>query len=286
MNPEEYAARQAVISAATAAYVAQFAKLFSVPSLAPSQWLQLLELLFPQILAQRQLASALAREFYDSQRLLHAPGRHDRPLEYYDFQDFVTAMDPARRKLSQENAPESAIGDLARSAVKEVENGGRRQIIHAVHTDPGPVKGWARVATGNETCGWCLMLISRGPVYLGADTAGLDLDDTSAQQMIAAGEDISEHMEEWHVGCDCKVIPVFNLKNWHGKDAADRALELWNEASTEAAKFREENPGRKHTVGKNAGKEFTLNEDAILALRRRLERGGINPSEWAGLRAA
>jgi len=279
VNPDEYATRQAVISAATASYVAQFAKLFSAPALGIAQWLQLLELLYPEVLRQRQLASELAREFYDSERRRYLTGRHDRPLEFYDFQTFVRAMDPARRRLSVESAPENAIGDLARSAVREVENGGRRQIIHAVHTDTGPVKGWARVATGNETCAWCLMLISRGAVYLGADTAGLDLTDTEARQMIAAGEDVSEYMQEWHTGCDCKVVPVFNTKNWHGKDAADRALELWNDATIEATKEWD-------AMSPEEREETTLNNRAINALRRRLYAGDLDPREWAGLRVA
>jgi hypothetical protein len=285
VNGDEYAAKQAVISAATASYVFNLGKLFATPFLGIAEWLRLLELLYPEVSRQRQLSAALAREFYDTQRARFDAGRHDQLLEEFPFETFAKSMEPARRRLSQENAPDHSLGDLARVAVTQVENGGRRQIIRAVKTDNGTVKGWARVATGNETCGWCLMLVSRGPVYLSAERAGLNVNDTSAQQMIASGTDVSELMDEWHVGCDCKVVPVFDRKNWIGKEAADRALEIWNDATREAEEFRKQNPGRKHSTGQNAGKEFTLNEDAILALRRRLARGE-DTSGWAGLRAA
>lgn len=279
MTPDEYAAEQAAISAAIVRYVYQFTKFFAAPVLSVTDWLNLMQLLFPEVQRQRERSADLARQFYDSQRDQHHPElpRNERFLEHYEFEWFVRNMEPTRRRMSQEDSPEDAIGAVALRAVREVENGGRRQIIRAVENDPAPriIKGWARVATGRETCAWCLMLISRGPVYLGADTAGLDLDDFSAQRMIAAGQDVSEYMEQWHDGCDCKVVPVFKTESWPGKAAADRALELWNEASTEAQKLID--------AGKSRSKN--LNREAINALRRRLDRGEINPREYAGLAA-
>lgn len=286
MNPEQYATQQAVISAAVAAYVSQFLKLFAQPALGIAQWLQLLELLYPEVQRQRKAASELARRFYDSQRTRHYPGRHDVLLEEFPIQWFVESMEPYRKGLSKSQSNQNDLGNFTRGVVKEVENGGRRTMIHAVESDSAPVRGWARVATGRETCAWCLMLISRGPVYMDASTAGLDLDSFSAQRMVAAGEDVSEYMTQWHAGCDCKVVPVFDRRNWTGKAAADEALELWKEATLEAQRFRDAHPGRKHTSGKRAGEEFTLNEDAILALRRRLEAGEIDPGDWSGLSIA
>lgn len=288
MNPDQYAAQQALISAAVANYVLAFARFFVQPALAIADWLSLLQLLFPEVARQREVSAELARRFYDSQRAQHHPGlpRNDQLLENYEFKWFVENMEPTRKRLSQEDSPQDAAGSLALRAVREVENGGRRQIIHAVQNEPEPkvLRGWARVATGRETCAWCLMLISRGPVYLGADTAGLDLDDTSARRMIAAGEDVSEFMEQWHDGCDCKVVPVFKREGWPGQAASDRALELWNEASREAIAL--EDDGLVHTAGKNKGKPLTRNELAINALRRRLETGDITSTEWAALAAA
>lgn len=328
MKATEYAASQAAISAATAYYVMQFGQFFLRQALSLASWLAFLQLLFPEVERRRGEAAALAREFYDSQRAAFWPNlpRNDVPLEGTNFETFVRNMDPVRRLMSQEDAPDHAITHLGLQVIREVENAGRRQIIHAVEQDTALaealerldtprdlepprdlstlrdlepprvdkadeedrprtrlVRGWARVATGRETCAWCLMLISRGPVYLAADRAGLDLDDESAVEMIAAGEDVSEFMDEWHPGCDCKVVPVFDLDNWPGRDAAKRAEELWAEATKIA--IQQEDEGRLHRAGKRKGKPFTRNELAINALRRMLERGEIDPREFAAFPA-
>lgn len=94
------------------------------------------------------------------------------------------------------------------------------------------VRGWARVATGKETCGWCWMLVSRGPVYSSARSAGSRLDDRDAMQTAGAGLfDPKEHMNQWHEGCDCKVVPVFRLDDWEGRDRYLAAQELWHKAT-------------------------------------------------------
>lgn len=138
------------------------------------------------------------------------------------------------------------------------------------------VRGWARVATGEETCAWCLMLISRGPVYQGADRAGLDLDDQEAVEMIAAGEDISQHMDEWHTGCDCLVVPVFRLDDWSGKQAADKALDLWNDAALEAIRL----------IDSGEARTDNRNTETQNVIRRWFYHGVIDPQDYAGLKAA
>ena len=289
MNPEDYALQQALISSAVINYVLTFAKYFVSPALTVADWLKVLSLLYPEVAQRREEAAELARRFYDSQRELEHPDLPAvaRKLVPYEYKWFVQNMEPARVKMSQEESPADAVTTLALRAVREVENAGRRQIIGAVQDDPETkiIRGWARVATGRETCAWCLMLISRGPVYLGADTAGLDLPDNVATRMIAAGEDVSEYMEQWHDGCDCKVVPVFKGEGWYGEAAANRALELWNEATLEAHRIHDSDP-TKHPSGKNKGKTMTLNQEALNALRRKLARGEIDPSEFAALAAA
>jgi len=289
LTPEEYAAQQAAISALTAKYVLQFGQFFTKPILSIAEWLGVLQLLFPEIQRRREESAALARVFYDYQRDLYHPElpRNDRFLEEYKFEKFVENMDVARQKMSQEDSPTDALGTLALRSVREVENAGRQQIIHAVQDEPNLklLRGWARVATGRETCAWCLMLISRGPIYMAADTAGLDLDDESAARMIAAGEDVTEFMEQWHDGCDCKVVPVFRRQDWFGQKAADRALELWNDATKVATLARKIAPSTKKS-GKDKGRELTLNEEVINILRDRLTNGDITPTEWAALAAA
>lgn len=130
------------------------------------------------------------------------------------------------------------------------------------------VKGWARVPTGEETCGWCLMLCSRGPVYSSAYTAGLELEDYQALRDYNQGQIASdEDMEQWHPGCDCKVVPVFDTRDWPGKADADRYLEIWNEATRLAQEELERNPGKKSFVD-GQWVPTTLNREAINQMRR------------------
>lgn len=299
MTPDEYSAQQAAISAAIANYILHFAQFFARPALALADWLELLESLFPTVQQSRREAAVLARTFYDYQRGLNYPDlpRNDQFLEGYEFDEFVQEMEPARQRMSQEESPVDAVPFLALRVVREVENGGRRQIIHAVENESEPksrvIRGWARVATGRETCAWCLMLVSRGPTYFDAGRAGLDIDEESAIEAFEKAADletyfaeIGRHMEQWHDGCDCKAVPVFKTQSWFGEAAEKRALELWNDATKVAKKLQQLDPGRVHKAGKRKGKPFTLNELAINTLRQMLEDGEISTTEWAAISAA
>ena len=318
MTPDEYAAQQAVISNAIVRFVLTIGQLFAKPKLGIPDWLSFLGTLYPHVEAQREQAATLARTFYDSQREMHYPElpRNDQFLEPYSMERFVADMAPARKRMAQPDSPQDAVAQVAAQAVRAVENAGRQQIIHAVeddttlgqlqeqavakrgqqgktHKDVPPdervVRGWARVATGRETCAWCLMLISRGPVYTGADSAGLDLSDrdvTKAWNISGGGlesffSEIDDHMQQWHPNCDCKVVPVFKTKSWPGKAEADRALDLWGEATKQAIEEEQDDPDRKHTAGEDKGKKFTRNERALNALRRAIYDGQINPADYA-----
>lgn len=283
MTPEQYAATQAAITAGIAAYVQRIARLFTGPALAVGEWLALLKMIFPEVERRYAEAAALGRDFYDSQRALHHPDlpRNERFHGELKWEWFVKNMEPARKVMSQADSPPAAPKRLALTVVREVEMAGRRQIIGAVRDDPAPetVQGWARVATGRETCAWCLMLVSRGPVYTGTDEAGIHLDDTTVidlwneagQDLEKFRDEVGEHMEEWHTGCDCLVVPVFDVQNWPGKVAQERAEQLWIEASKEATRLIESGEARSNNH----------NREAINALRRRLERGEITMSNYA-----
>jgi hypothetical protein len=272
-------------------------------------------------------------------------------LEPYEFDWFVKSMDPVRESMSREGSPESALAATALRVVREVENAGRRQIIHAVREDQqleqkiaeggepvrqkmtlppelkrelldilaggetservtwggqtveqikdtpveraALVKGWARVATGRETCAWCLMLVSRGPVYEGAESAGLDLPDEVAAKMFGDADmedyyaDITGYMDEWHVGCDCKVVPVFDVMNWVGREASQRAYSLWRKAVEKADDALEADPDKEYySQKKGYWLPTTRNREAINQLRKMLASGEIDSQEWAALTAA
>ncbi|AXH46758.1 capsid maturation protease [Mycobacterium phage Acolyte] len=284
MNPEQYAAAQAVITAGLATYVQRFASLFTGPVLSIGEWVRLLQVLFPEVQRRYAEAAALGRDFYDSQRTLHHPElpRNERLQSELQWKWFVKNMEPARKGMSQADSPKSAVTRTVLTAVREVEMAGRRQIIGAVKNDPASaqiVQGWARVATGRETCAWCLMLISRGPEYLEASTAGVNLDDETVVDLWhEAGRDLEKfreetkpHIEEWHAGCDCLVVPVFDVQNWPGKAAQERATQLWIDASKEATRLIDSGEARSNNH----------NKEAINALRRRLANGEITIPSYA-----
>lgn len=167
------------------------------------------------------------------------------------------------------------------------------RVIKPARASTKVVRGWARVATGRETCSWCLMLVSRGPTYLDSGNAALKMSNTEALRAWdnAAGDlesffdEITPYMQQWHAGCDCKVVPVFKQESdWVGRDASVQALSLWNQATLTAI-GEEDDPGV-HTNGANKGKRFTRNQLALNALRRRLDSGDISSSHYAALDAA
>ncbi len=151
----------------------------------------------------------------------------------------------------------------------------------------GAIRGWARVATGRETCAWCLMLVSRGPVYESARTAGLRLGDSDAAEAIAEDKDVNDSMNEWHAGCDCKVVPVFSNTKWVGAEAADRALKYWIEAGKRASAELKKNPNKLYySVKERRWLPTTDNRETINQLRQMIDNGEISSSDWAALQVA
>lgn len=73
--------------------------------------------------------------------------------------------------------------------------------------------GWARVLTGRYSCGFCVMLASRGPVYTSAHHAG---------QGKPGGRD------KFHNHCDCIVVPVYKSTDWAGRREFEQLREFYN----------------------------------------------------------
>lgn len=309
MTAEEYAALQTVISQYAVAYAKRFTQFFLKPEISPPEWLSLLALIFPQIEKFRVDSATLARQFYDSQRVVFHPElpRHDQYLEPYRFDWFVQNMEPVRTKFQQRDSPPAVVDEFSLRVVRDVENAGRRQLIHAVENDSAVaeavdrfqasdavssgetrlVKGWARIATGRETCAWCLMLVSRGPVYKSAQSGGARVDDSTVMAALRSDAEVKEWMDQWHTGCDCKVVPVFDTQNWPGRDASIRAEGLWIEASKRATASLNNDPDKKYfSFKENRWVPTTHNREAINQLRQMIDNGEIGSAQWAALQAA
>lgn len=221
---------------------------YEAKEVSPSLWDALMTLLFEVVEKASIQVAELARRFYDEERERVFPGipRNDvyrAELSYEQFYDDMSSVYKLFKK--KETSPEE-VHRAALRVSRSIENSGRWTMIKAVEA-PDPYlddaddlfveseeglivesltkeesqalqnklykdfgkRRWARVATGAETCGWCLMLCSRGPVYASEASAG--------------------GLHAWHDGCDCKVVPVFDLEDWQGRERYLAALEMWKE---------------------------------------------------------
>ena len=104
---------------------------------------------------------------------------------------------------SPEEAVRRRVGDLASAQVKRMAN--RTMTRNALRDGVR----YARVPTGAETCGWCLMLASRGFVYASEKTAGAT--------------------DHYHNDCDCKIMPEFGDTEVEGYDP-DALYDVYSEA--------------------------------------------------------
>ena len=263
MELQEYADRQRSIAATLAALIFRILWPFRRTRFTEKTWPTIEQAIYPAIERSRRQSALVAREFYDSQRLQHVGSRRDELLAGYKRSWLTEALRPLKKDFLREGPKDVAIHKLVMASVKEVQNGGRRQILNAVRDEPRRIR-WARVATGRETCAFCWMLISRGDVYLYADSAGLDSDRYTAEDLYRSKDfgKLDELMVRWHPDCDCLAVPVFDTGNWPGKDAADRAYEVW--------------------------KEITKNKsglDALNALRRAIENGEVDPEDFSAIAA-
>lgn len=234
--------------------------------LTATAWRFVVRGIFPVIDSARRESAILMREFYDSQRQEHfGNDDYDIDIPSYEIAWLEEAFKPIFKDARVIDLDDAKIVETAFRAAKEVENGGRRTALNAVRGETRRV-GFARVATGRETCAFCLMLVSRGPVFKSELKAGAKHE--GAAEILETKNNVSDDelddlMTRWHPGCDCKVVPVFDVNNWAGREDFLRMEEVW----------------KKETKG-FFGSQFTKN-DKLNAFRRAIERGEINPAEFA-----
>lgn len=234
--------------------------------LTQTSWRFIVRGMFPTVDAARRESAILMRAYYDSQRAQHIDDDdYDIDLPAYDIAWLEESMRPVFGEAQVIDLDEAKIVETGMRIAKEVENGGRRTALNAVRGEKRRV-GFARVATGRETCAFCLMLVSRGPVYKRELRAGAKHE--GAAEILETRNDFNDDelddlMTRWHPGCDCKVVPVFDEDNWQGREDFLRMEGIW----------------KRETKG-FFGAQFTKN-DKLNAFRRAIERGEINPAEFA-----
>lgn len=158
--------------------------------------------LYPVMAQMRDASRALAIDYYLGQRSLATTDTGFRPVVAPHYEPAALETELARTLVTP-----AAEANTAAAMVRHVEQAGRDTIVDNVRADPIGTR-WARVPTGRETCAWCTMQVSRGPVF--------------------AKESFKSHAR-----CDCIASPVFEgQRDWEGKDAYERARKLW-QSSTE-----------------------------------------------------
>jgi hypothetical protein len=99
----------------------------------------------------------------------------------------------------------------AAAAERVAMNGGRSAIWNHAQRDQRAL-GYVRVSRTGTPCGWCAMLISRGPTYRSERSATYSDGD------------------KYHDNCHCYAMPVFTREQYSSSDLFDlnrRYSELW-----------------------------------------------------------
>lgn len=98
-----------------------------------------------------------------------------------------------------DRAMAATIGELATRTQLEVMAAGRETVANSA-------KRWRRVSDGNP-CGWCAMLVSRGPVYRSEDRAGMG--------------------RRYHTRCGCTAEPVDDPASWEPTPDEQRYIDAY-----------------------------------------------------------
>lgn len=146
----------------------------------------------------------------------------------------VTVLDPVTRRdsrvtveVTEDNRRDPEVVKVVTDkAVAVVERHARMPSREAV-TDAadavdeyrGAKIGWARVLTGAESCGFCQMLVSRGPVYRSEQTASR----------------IGGSQKAYHDHCDCETVLVRDGEDWEGREEYERLEQIWMQSTVGAS---------------------------------------------------
>lgn len=161
---------------------------------------KLLDAIEPFVTASTDTAAALAAEFYDSVREQATGSRYGaNPVSNHEPQATEGAIRAFLQGVVEGKPLADVLGKILGRVDWEVKHAAGECVIENAKSDP-LCKRYARVPTGAETCPFCLMLASRGFVYLNAKSAGADGNG------------------HYHANCDCRIVPGFDGMDYEGYD--------------------------------------------------------------------
>jgi hypothetical protein len=117
------------------------------------------------------------------------------------------------------NAAHEQAGARQAAAVERlVRDGARSELWSAMQADK-KVVGYVRYSTTGTPCGWCAMLISRGPVY-----------KSKASATYGGGAASFEDGDKYHDNCHCEALPVWSDEEYDSSSLFDlnrKYSDLW-----------------------------------------------------------
>ncbi|MBT2273880.1 VG15 protein [Rhodococcus qingshengii] len=150
-------------------------------------------------------------------RLEAAAERHARMPSREALTDALEATPIVPLRASPDEDPEADfVWDDDDLLSPDDVNAGRAAII-----------GWARVLTGAESCPWCAMLASRGPVFNSERDA---LYITSRSERFDSRE-----LKKYHDNCDCEIVMVREGVDWNGREQYEALEQLWIESTLDTS---------------------------------------------------
>lgn len=176
---------------------------------------QVIAILEPVCAASSEAAAAYAAEFYDEVRAFeagHALGA--TAVSAHVAEATERAVRAIVQVIVDGGTWEQFAGRVADRADYEVKKTAGECVKANAARDPLRPR-WARVPSGTETCGFCLMLASRGFAYT---------SEASASEKKGGGH--------YHANCDCRIVPGFDGMDVEGYDP-DELYRQWREAEDE-----------------------------------------------------
>jgi hypothetical protein len=180
--------------------------------LPPGEIERVFRAVFPIIEEHAVMAGDSAREFYDSERErvlgeITPLFRHQVRPEWIA-ESLAEPLTGFALEPSSVNA--AVLGIAGADAVRDEARATARRMV----SDDPAALGYARVESGGSSCAFCTILISRGPAYKTAESAGL--------------------ANVFHANDDCRVVPVFDRNDWAGKADYEQAGRDYIAASKQA----------------------------------------------------
>lgn len=173
---------------------------------------KVIEILEPVCAASSEASAAYAAEFYDEVRASQAGAALGAQAVSAHSAEATAAAVRAMVQVIVDGKPwERFARQVEDRADYEVKRSAGECVKANAARDPLRPK-WARVPSGAETCGFCLMLASRGFAYA---------SERSASEKAEGGH--------YHPNCDCRIVPGFEGMVAEGYDP-DELYRQWKEA--------------------------------------------------------